>query len=62
LVRDVEAPVTSSNESKQSGVNFAISFTFITIRRACMDLFALPRVAVGRHDETARLRLRMIGL
>lgn len=26
------------------------------------DLFALPRVAVGRHDDAARLRLRMIGI
>ncbi len=25
------------------------------------DLFALPRVGVGRHDDAARLRLRMIG-
>ena len=26
------------------------------------DLFALPRVGVGRHDDAARLRLRMIGI
>lgn len=29
--------------------------------RAGDDLFALPRIGVGRHDDAARLRLRMMG-